>query len=136
MRELELLPQAQLVALALAERRRAPLAHAVDGEDCSRLEGAREEGAGGVALVVVCEDESRLARDVEALAQRPAHVKLILEPQRHREAEAPETRGRVGKVSLQQPVKLRQRLVIKGNAVQVLRLKSGLREAVGDGVGG
>src|ERR1017187_8209796 len=125
MRELELLPQAELVAFALAERRRAPLPHSVDGQDRRRLEGAGEEGAGGVALMVVREDKSRLARDVEALAQRPAHVKLILQPQRHRQAEALEARGRVGKVSLQQPIKLRQRLVIKGNAIQVLCLKFG-----------
>src|ERR1017187_2162644 len=136
MRELELLPQAELVAFALAERRRAPLPHSVDGQDRRRLEGARKEGAGGVALVVIGKDKTRLARDVEALAQRPAHVKLILQPQRHREAEAPEAGGRVSKISLQQPVKLRQRLVIKSNAVQVLRLKSGLGEAVSDGAGG
>src|ERR1039458_5433796 len=132
MRELELLPQAELVALALAECGRAPLPHAVDGQNGRGLKGAGEEGAGGVALMVVREDKSRLACDVEALAQRPAHVKLILQPQRHRQAEAPEARGRVGKVSLQQPVKFRQRLVIEGDAVQFLRLKSGLGEAVSD----
>src|ERR1035437_7885014 len=136
MRELKLLPQAQLIALALAECGRAPLAHAVNGQDRRGLKWAGEEGAGGVALMVVREDESRLARDVEALAQRPAHVKLILQPQRHRQAEAREARGRVGKVSLQHPVKLRQRLVIEGDAIQVLRLEPGLGEAVSDGVGG
>src|ERR1019366_4771635 len=136
MRELELLPQAQIIAFSLAERRRAPLANPVHGQNGRGLKGAGEEGAGGVALVVVREDESRFARDVEALAQRPSHVKLILQPQRYREAEAPEAGGRVSKISLQQPVKLRQRLVIEGDAVQILRLESSLGEAVGDGVGG
>src|ERR1035441_9567403 len=119
MRELELLPQVKLVALALAEGRRAPLAHAVDGQDGRGLKWAREECAGGVALVVVREDKTRLVRDLEALAQRPAHVKFILQPQRHRQTEAREARGRVSKISLQQPVKLSQRLVIEGDAVQI-----------------
>ncbi len=136
MRELELLPQAELVAFALAECRRAPLAHAVNGQDRRGFKRAGEERAGGVALMVVREDKARLARHVEALPQRPAHVQLILQPQRHRKTEAPETRGRIGQVSLQQPVKLSQRLVIESDAVQILRLESGLGEAIGGGVGG
>ena len=41
-----------------AERRRAPLADAVERQDRRLVERAREERAGGVALVVVGEDQS------------------------------------------------------------------------------
>ena len=60
MRELQLPQQPQLVAFADAERRRAPLAHAVNGQDGGPLEGAGKESAGGMAFVVVGEDQPRV----------------------------------------------------------------------------
>ena len=133
-RKLELLEKAQLVPLALAERRRAPLAHAVQCQNSGLLIRARKKGAGGMALVVVRKDKPRLARQGKALAQRPAHVELILEPKRHRQPKAAKARWRVSQVGLQQPVELRQRLVIKGNTIQVLRLESCLAQTICDGV--
>ena len=61
-RKLQLLRQLDLVAAPDAQRRRAPLADAVERQDGRFVERAREKRARRVALVVIGEDERRLAR--------------------------------------------------------------------------
>src|SRR6185503_19274489 len=55
--KLELARQRDSVALTDAHRRRAPLAHAVEREDGRFGERTRKEGTGGVAFMMVGEDE-------------------------------------------------------------------------------
>ena len=54
----EVVGQLDAVALANAEGGRAPFADAVQGEDRGLVEGAGEEGAGGVAFVVIGEERA------------------------------------------------------------------------------
>ena len=60
-REPQLVRQPDRCRRRCRTRRGAPLADAVEGEDRRLLERAGEEGAGGVALVVVEEDQRRLS---------------------------------------------------------------------------
>src|SRR5437899_11441539 len=113
MGKLQLPEQANLVALTDAEGGGAPLSHAVNGQDGRRIVRAWEKGAGGVAFVVVGEDQPRLARSLKALPESAAHVEFVLQPDRHGQTKAPEPGGRIGQVGLQQTVKLRQRLVVE-----------------------
>ena len=65
----------------------------------------------------------RGGRAVSSRCSKPAHVHLVLQPDRHRLPETPETRGREREIGFQQPVKLGQRLVVKGDVVQFRRLE-------------
>ena len=119
MRKLKLLQQTEAVALTHAQRSCAPLAHAVHGEDGGRVERAGQEGAGGVAFVMVSEDQRRFSGHLKALTQRASHVQFVFQPERHRQAKTPEARRGVGKVSFQQPIEFRQRLVIKRDIAEL-----------------
>ena len=132
--ELDVVDQADAVPLADAEGGRAPLADAVEREDRRLVERAGEEGAGGVALVVVGEDQPRPGRPAEALPQGPPHVQLLLEPERHGQPEAAEPARGVGQVGLEQPLELGQRLVVEGDVVEVGRRQARLAQAIGDGL--
>ena len=66
MREVELANQLELRALADADRRRRPLADAVDGEHRGFGEGRRVEGAGRVRLVVLGEPQPLRRLDAAA----------------------------------------------------------------------
>ena len=70
MRELDVVDQAEAIPLADAEGRRGPLADAVEGQDRGVLEGRGEERAGGVALVVIGEDQPGAGRAPQAAADR------------------------------------------------------------------
>ena len=62
MGERDVVDQPDPVALADSEGGRAPFADAVEGEDGRPFERAGEEGAGGVGLVVVGEDQAGARR--------------------------------------------------------------------------
>src|SRR5256885_15324676 len=136
MRKLELLQKPDPIALARAKRSGAPFAHAIDCKDRSGIERARKECAGSVAFVMVCEYDSRLRRLFEMLSQSAAGIKLLLEPDRHRDSKAPEPARCVREVSLEQAIKFRQRFIIKGDVIQPFGSNTARVQAVGNGLSG
>ncbi len=130
--ELDVIEQADAVPLANADRRRAPLAHPVEGDDRRLVEGAGEERAGGMAFMVVGEDQPCPGRPTDSLPQGPPHVQLLLEPDRHGQPEAPKPARRVRQIGLDQPLELGQRLVVERDVVEVQGIQAPLFQAVGD----
>jgi hypothetical protein len=118
-REAQLVGERDPVALAGAEGRRRPFADAVQGEDRRALERRGEEGARGVGLVVLGEDEPAAEPAAQAAAQLPRQVELGLEPERHRPAERGEAPRRVGEVGLEQALELQDRLVVEADVVEL-----------------
>ena len=53
--------------------------------------GLGKKGTGGVAFMMVGEDQPGTAWATQAIAQGPSHVQLVLEPERHGQAKASET---------------------------------------------
>ena len=90
-RELQVVCQAKRVTRPSPVGSCAPLADAIQGEDGCFFEGAGEECASGVALVVVHEDQRGLGCIGESPADLAAHEQFLLEPQGHGLGEAPET---------------------------------------------
>ena len=122
MRKLQLACQRDLVAPPDAQRRRAPLADAVEGQDRGLVERARKERARGVALVMVGEDERRLRRRRRALAGSPSadaifslsHTGIAI-------AKLWNPGGAYAEVRLEQPLELAQRLLVEHDVVDVSR---------------
>src|SRR5262249_21381431 len=113
----------------------APFADTVNGQDGCGIVGTGEKGAGGMAFVVVSEHQPGLARCGKALVESAAHVKFVLQPERHGQAKALETNRGVSEIGLQQAVELRQRLVVKGDVSQLLWFDSALFETIHNGIG-
>ena len=66
MREMNFFQNLEVVSLAMRDRRGGPFADAVHGQDHGFFKGRRKEGAGGVAQMVLGEEEfldSNPARD-------------------------------------------------------------------------
>ena len=118
-RKLHLLRQLDRVAAADADRGRRPLADAVERQDGGLVERAREERAGGMALVVIREDDRRLDACAQALPDDRGQMQLLLQPDRHRHAEALEARRREREVGLEQPLELAQRLFVERDVVEI-----------------
>ena len=76
MGEVQLMGELDLVAAALADGGRGPLAHAVHGQDGGLGEGRREEGRGRVRLVVLREEDGALI--AQGLADLGLHPELLL----------------------------------------------------------
>ena len=71
-----------------------PLADAVEGQDRGLLERDGKERAGGVAFVMLGEDKRCARRPSRSLAQHAAGMmQLVLEPDRHGQAEAAKARS-------------------------------------------
>ncbi len=120
--KLKLLQQSQLVPFTHAGGSGAPLAYAIKGQNRRCIEGAGEESARSVALMVVGEQELCMSRGLKLMLKRPAHVQFVLEPDRHRQPKAFETGGSIGQVGFQQAVELRERFVVKCDVAQILML--------------
>jgi hypothetical protein len=136
MGEADLASELQMVAVADTPGGRGPFPDAIEGEDGGTVEGAGKEGAGGVALVVVGEDQLGAPGPLQLGEQRPLHVQLLPHPDRDGHAEARETRGRVGEIGFDQPLELHQRLLVEGDVVEIGRLQPPGLEAVLDRVDG
>ena len=134
--ERDVVDQADAIPFADTVGGRAPLADPVQGHDRRPVEGAREKRAGGMALMMIGEDQPGTRRPSQTAAQGPPHVQLVLEPQRHRQAKTAEPRRREGQVGLQQALELGQRFVIKGNIVQVLRRDSAFLQTIAESLRG
>src|SRR5262249_58180839 len=95
---------------------RRPCAHAVEGQDRRLREGAGEDRAGGVALVVV-EEEDGYRPPAETAAERPPHVQLAAEPLGHGQREAPQPARGVREIRLQQALEFRKWLLVKRHVI-------------------
>src|SRR5206468_1258088 len=131
-RERQVPGQLQLVPAADAPGRRAPLADAVERQDRRLVERGRQKGAGRVTLVVVEEQERRGGAGGQRPADEAAQVDLVLQPDRHRLAEAAEPAGGERQVRFQQPLELRQRLLEVGDVVELARRQPGLAQTILD----
>src|SRR5262249_35130195 len=130
MRKLKLLKQPQLVAFPDSQGSRAPFPDAIHSQDSGRIEWTGEKSAGRVAFVVIGEDGRDRPSAMEFLGQSPAHVQLVLEPERHGQAEALETRRGVSQVRLEKPIKLGQGLIVKSNIANLIGAQAGFFEAI------
>ena len=111
-----------------------PLADAVHGEDRGLVERRGVEGAGGVGLVVLGEDESPLVLPAEGLAHGPGQEEFLADPEGQGLAERPEAGGRIRQIGLEESLELQQGLVVKPHPVEVGRRDPGLGQAVFDGL--
>src|SRR5437867_4064163 len=93
MRKSDMPIEANPVPLADAVGRGAPLTDAIECEDGRLLVRARKERAGGMALMVVHEQEPTLDPIVKSPADGAARVKLLFEPNRYRHPETGHARG-------------------------------------------
>ena len=124
------------IARTYANGRRTPLTDAVEGQDSRVFKWTREERACGVALVVLGEDDWRLARLAEGTLDDAPLSHLLFQPHRYRGAEAAEAFGRVRQVGFEESLELSERLLVEGDVIQVARLQAGLAEAVPHGLVG
>ena len=118
-------------ALADAEGGGGPLADAVHGEDGRLLEGGGQEARGGVAHVVLGEEDRPLV-GLELLADDRGHPELLVEPHRHRLAEGVERAREGGDVGREHPLELQERLVVEADRVELLGPDARLVEHVLD----
>ena len=134
MREVQLFQHLEAVALAVAQRRGRPLADAIHGQDGGFLERRGKERRGGMALVMLAEQQALLPVEVRLpalhlVAQQGLLEELLLQPQRHGHAEGIEAARGVGEVGLEQAFELQERLVVEGDVVDVGQLDAGTIEA-------
>ncbi len=149
--EAKLLEEPQVGAAAGAERRRRPLADAVDGDDGRLLERRGVEGGGRVRLVVVAEHDlprerlRQLPRGLRVVGlleirqfapDRVANPELLLHPEGDGlDERAPALRG-VVEIGVEQAVELGERLLVEADQRQVGRCEAGFAQAVAARVGG
>ena len=135
MGELELMTEFDMAAAADAETGAGPLPDTIEGEDGSLFERRREESRSSVRLVVLGEDNPTPVFAIELSTYFPRQVELLPHPQWHRLEKRPEAGRREGEVGLEDALELQKRLVVKADVIQVPRIKSGLFQAIRDGVG-
>src|SRR5437016_3407563 len=121
------------VAPADAEAGRGPLADAVERQDGGLVIRAGKEGAGGVALVVIEEDERRLWLAAKSLRDAARQEEFLPERDRNRLAETAQAARREGEVRFQQALKLHQRLVVERDMIDLGGSQSDFLETVGGG---
>jgi hypothetical protein len=138
--KVDLALQVQGVAAADGDRGGGPFSHPIHGQHDGFMEWRGEEGGGRVALVVLGKQE--LCTDLAArreLRQRLLQVllleQLLLDPQWDRPAEGGKAARRVGKVGLEQPLELDQRLLEEHDVVDLIEVDLARRKAVADRLG-
>src|SRR5947207_10043748 len=97
MGEAQLVSQANLVAMAGPEACGAPFTDPVEREDGRLLEWTGKEGAGGVAFVMVWENQRRSAPGYSP-AQASPQAQFLFQPKRHCSSKTDEAAGREGQV--------------------------------------
>jgi len=132
-RELHLLHQFDAIASAYAPRGRAPLADAVQRQDRGFVKRTWEERARRVAFVVISKRDRRFHFGSQVLADHGRQACLLLEPDGHSHAEAPETGWRECQVGFNEPLKFPQRFFVEDDVGDVGRRLPALAQAVLDG---
>ena len=138
---MDLLGHLQMVAAAEADRGRGPFADPVHGQHHRLLERRGEEGARGMALMMLGEQQPVRPIEVgsvslELPAQQVLLEQLLLEPERDGHAERRKAPGREGEIALQQPLELEEGLVVERHIIHLAQADPGRLEAIGDGRAG
>ena len=138
MREMDLLENLELAAVAGRGRCRGPLADAVHGEYGRILERRGIEGRGRVAQMVLAEQQLgavELRRKLLQFVREQALLEqLFLQPQRDRHLERAEAARRQRDIGLQQPLEFEERLVVEHDVVERVHRGARLRKTRRDGV--
>ena len=120
MRKPDLVRQGSTCSLADANRRRRPLADAVDGEDGGPVKRRAEEGAGRVRQVMRHE-QNPIGVDAERLADAVLHPELVEQPRGHRLAEDARRAWRRGERRTEDALELHERLLEEHDVVELRR---------------
>jgi hypothetical protein len=137
-REVQLPGDLQAGAAADADARRAPLADPVRGQDGRLLERRGEEGRGGVAQVVLGEQQPAVPavgprHPGQGVAQHALLEQLLAQPDRHGEPERAEAARRERQVGLEQALELEERLLVEDDVVDPAEVGAARLEAVAHG---
>ncbi len=137
MGEMNLLPHFQAAARAVGNRRRRPFSDAVDRQDGRVVEGRGIECTGGMALVVLGEEDAILpveaGTDLEQLlAEQILLEKLFAQPNRHGHPERREPLGGECKVGFEKALELEERLVVESDEIDTVQIGVSLVQAIGD----
>src|SRR5436305_7823176 len=120
MGELQLLLEADPVTPPHSPCGGTPLADTVEGENGCLVERAGEEGTGGMALMVIEEDDGSLGGAGQTQTDLLAGMEFLLEPDGQGHAEAAQPGGGEGEVRFHQPLELGERFVVEGNVIEIL----------------
>src|SRR5262245_41408719 len=114
MGEVQFLEQFQLVPSAGAKAGRGPFAHSVHREEGSFLEGRREKSRSGMGLVMFRKNGFAGERG-QLAGQSGLHPNLVLDPNRDGLQKRGQSGWGVSQVTVNDPVKLEERLFVKGD---------------------
>src|SRR5262245_9736522 len=120
MGKLKLSQQLEGVAAAEAITRGTPLTHAIDRQNRGFLKGRGIKRRGRMRLVVFWKND--LAFVTQLFPEKFFHPEFALKPQRHGHDERLQTARCISKIGRQQPFKFDERLVIKRNIIETIRL--------------
>src|SRR4051812_18010524 len=128
MRKADLVTQFDSMAFADSKNRGGPLADTIECKDGRFFVGTWEEGTGGVTFMVIHENQ-RTPESVQLALKPTLQEQLVFEIGRERQREAAKpVRGMCG-VGFEQTLKLEDRTIVEGDAVEVAHLQAGLLKA-------
>src|SRR6266436_8170027 len=139
--KVDLLPHLQMIALSEADGGRCPLAHPVHRQHRRFLKRRREEGAGGMALMMLGKEETPLpvvggSVGLELFFQQGLLEQLFPEPQRNGHGEGREPAGGEREVRLQEALEFQERLVVEDDVIHLGEAAAALSEAILDRMDG
>jgi hypothetical protein len=129
-REAQLVCQPEAAPLPYSDAGRGPLADTVESEDRRFFERRREERTGCVRLVMLGEQQPAGKAAVEPAAYRARHVQLLSQPAWNDIDKGAETNWCKREIGFQQPLELKQRLVVEADVVKIFGLKTRRMQAV------
>ena len=138
MRKVDLLSELEPIVRSETGRRGRPLAHPVHGQHGRLLEGRGEEGARGMALMVLGEEEPPPPVEggdvrLERLREQELLKQLLPEPQRNRHGKGRESSRGEGQIRLEKTLELEKRLVIEDDVIHLGEAAPGRSQAILDG---
>src|SRR5215471_21638441 len=126
---MDLFEDFELISAAAGDGRSGPFAHAVHGKHGGFVKRRAEECAGGMALVMLGEEELlRSGRTVSAelLDQHVLLKELFANPHGNRHAERLQSARRKREVSFEETLEFQKRLVVEGDVIDVREGDAGL----------
>ena len=128
MGKVDLFVDRQLIALPRKYRSGHPFTHPVHGQDRSLFKRRREKCGGGMADMVLGKAQAFMPVDflpqrlVQGLNNHVFLKKFLLQPDRKRCGKAPDSSWGKREIRFEQALKLQERLVIKNDTINILRL--------------